>query len=206
MNTNYFQRDILRELYFIAKFCQCRIPFSDAPCRTGWLGDRFKSSHGPTYLVCSNSIRPDIFTQLRLTLAQCSHPRSMIRYGYSGARARGCYQIFHNPLTFLQPLLFFSSSHLSASILRSLPARIMACQCFLSSAISVVIRFLAIYSFTRSRISEHFVWPQFLCPSTAICNVVVVALHLNHRCPCPNDIGPFSLQNAATCLAFALVL
>ena len=78
--------------------------------------------------------------------------------------------------------------------------------CFLSSAISVVIRFLAISSITRSCISEHFVWPQFPCPSTAICNVVVVALHLNHRCPCPNDIGPFSLQNAATCLAFTLVL
>ena len=38
-----------------------------------------------------------------------------------------------------QLLYFFSPSHLSASTLRRLPARIMTCQCFLSFAISVVI-------------------------------------------------------------------
>ena len=44
--------------------------------------------------------------------------------------------------------IFFS--HLSASTLSSVSAGIVTCQCFLSSAISVVIWFLAIFSFTRS--------------------------------------------------------
>ena len=47
--------------------------------------------------------------------------------------------------------LSYIPPHLSASTLRSVPARILTCQCFLSSAISVVIRFLAISSVTRSR-------------------------------------------------------
>ena len=46
--------------------------------------------------------------------------------------------------------LFFSPSHLSASTLGRVPAWIMTCQWFRSSAISVVIWFLAISSFTRS--------------------------------------------------------
>ena len=44
-----------------------------------------------------------------------------------------------------------TNSHLSASTLRSVAAWIMTCQCFRSSAISVVIWFLAISSFARSR-------------------------------------------------------
>ena len=48
-------------------------------------------------------------------------------------------------------LQHFSPSHLSASTLHSVPARIMTCQCHRSSAISVVIWFLAISSLTRSR-------------------------------------------------------
>ena len=40
--------------------------------------------------------------------------------------------------------------HLLTSTLHAVPARIMTCQCFLSSAISVVIWSLAISSFTRS--------------------------------------------------------
>ena len=41
---------------------------------------------------------------------------------------------------------------LSVSTLRSVPAWIMTCQCLRSSAITVVIWFLAISSFTRSRL------------------------------------------------------
>ena len=42
------------------------------------------------------------------------------------------------------------SSHLSASTISSVSGQIMTCQCMLSSAISVVIWFLAIILFTRS--------------------------------------------------------
>ena len=72
-------------------------------------------------------------------------------------------------------------SHLSASPLRSVPARIMTCQCFRSSAISVVIWFLAISSFTRSR-HLGFGLPRFRFPSTVICS-------------CPNHLNLFSLRN-----------
>ena len=74
----------------------------------------------------------------------------------------------------LHNLLTFSPSHLSASTLRSVPARIMTCQCLRSPAISVVIWFLAISSFTRSR-HLSFGLPRFLFPSTSICNIFLVA-------------------------------
>ena len=44
-----------------------------------------------------------------------------------------------------------STSHLSASTFPPVPACIMTCQCFLSSAISVVIWFLAVFTLTRAR-------------------------------------------------------
>ena len=70
-------------------------------------------------------------------------------------------------------LYIFSPSHASASTLHSVPAWIMTCQCcFLSSAISVVIWFLAVSSFTRSRLS--FGLPCFRFPSTVICNIFLV--------------------------------
>ena len=69
---------------------------------------------------------------------------------------------------------FFSPSHLSASKLRSGPAWIATCQCFLSFATSVVIWFLAILSFTISALVcldfafhlvlssvMYFSWPHF---------------------------------------------
>ena len=63
--------------------------------------------------------------------------------------------------------VFFSSSHLSASTLRSVQAWIMTCQCFLSSAISVVIWFLAMSSFNRC-CHLSFGLSQFRFPSTVI--------------------------------------
>ena len=87
-------------------------------------------------------------------------------------------------------------SHLSASTLRSVPARIMTCQCLRSSAISVVIWFLAISSFTRSR-HLSFGLPRFLFPSTSICNMFLVASTLSLLCTCPNHLNLFSLRNYA---------
>ena len=91
---------------------------------------------------------------------------------------------------------FYSSSHLSASTPRSVPAWIMTCQCFQSSAISVVIWFLAVSSFTTShRLS--FDLPRFRFPSTVICNVFLVVSSLSCLCTCPNHLNLFSLRNSA---------
>ena len=90
----------------------------------------------------------------------------------------------------------FSPSHLSASTLRSVPARIMTCQCLRSSAISVVIWFLAISTFTRSR-HLSIGLPRFLFPSTVICNIFLVASSLSLLCTCPNHLNLFSLRNSA---------
>ena len=65
-------------------------------------------------------------------------------------------------------------SHLSATILCSVPAWIMTCQCFLSFALSVVIWFLAILSFTRY-CHLSFGLPQFRFPSTVISYIFLVA-------------------------------
>ena len=98
---------------------------------------------------------------------------------------------FHSPTIFTGKKFFWSSlarffkkflrviwarktSHLSASTLISLPARIMIRQCFLSFAISAVIWFRAISSFTRSCYLS-FGLPRFRFPSTAICNIFLVA-------------------------------
>ena len=90
----------------------------------------------------------------------------------------------------------FSPSHLSASTRRSVPARIMTCQCLRSSAISVVIWFLAISSFTRSR-HLSFGLPRFLFPSTSICNIFLVASSLSLLCTWPNHLNLFSLRSSA---------
>ena len=82
------------------------------------------------------------------------------------------------------------SSHLSASTLRSVPALIVTCQCFLSSAISVVLWFLAISSFTRSR-HLSFGLPRFRFSSTVICNIFLVASSLS--CICTYMSKPSSL-------------
>ena len=87
----------------------------------------------------------------------------------------------------------FSPSHLSASTRCSVPARIMTCQCLRSSAISVVIWFLAISSFTRSR-HLSFGLPRFLFPSTSICNIFLVASYLSLLCTWPNHLNLFSLR------------
>ena len=92
--------------------------------------------------------------------------------------------------------LMTTTSHLSASTLRSEPARIMTCQCLRSSAISVVIWFLAISSFTRSR-HLSFGLPRFLFPSTSICNIFLVASSLSLLCTWPNQLNLFSLRNSA---------
>ncbi len=74
----------------------------------------------------------------------------------------------------------FSPPHLSTSTLCSVPARIMTCQCLRSSAISVVIWFLATSSFTRSR-HLSFGLPRFLFPSTSICNIFLVVSSLIYK-------------------------
>ena len=79
------------------------------------------------------------------------------------------------PLFYILIIWVFSLSHLSASTLTSVPARIMTWQCFLTSAISVVIWFLAISSFTRSRHLSfglhrcrfHIIWVH----STVLCSM-----------------------------------
>ena len=89
------------------------------------------------------------------------------------------------------------SSHLSASTLRSVPARIMTCQCLRSSAISAVIWFLAIPSFTRSR-HLSFGLPRFRFPSTVICDPFLVhGIILSRICTSPNHLNFFSLRNPA---------
>ena len=93
-------------------------------------------------------------------------------------------------------IYFFSPSHLSASTLRSVPARIMTCQCPRSSAISVVIWFLAISSLTRSR-HLSFGRPRFRFPSTVICKIFLVASSLSLLWTCPNHLSLFSLRNSA---------
>ena len=74
--------------------------------------------------------------------------------------------------------IIFSPSHISASTLHSVPARIMTCHCPRSSAISVVIWFLAISSLTRSS-HLSFGRPRFRFPSTVICKIFLVASSLS---------------------------
>ena len=90
----------------------------------------------------------------------------------------------------------FSPYHLSTSTFFSVPAWIMTCQCFRSTAISVVIWFLAISSFTRSR-HLSFGLPRFRFPSTAICNIFLVASSLSRFCTCPYHLNPASTRNYA---------
>ena len=103
----------------------------------------------------------------------------------------------------------FFSSHLSAFTLRSVPAWIMTCQCFRSSANSIVIWFMAISSFTRYR-QLSFVLPRFRFPSsTVICNIflVVVDSSLYRLWTCQNHLNLFSLRNSAigyTCASFQM--
>ena len=70
----------------------------------------------------------------------------------------------------------------------------MTCRCILSSATSVVIWFLPISSYTRSR-HLSFGLPRFRFPSTAICNIFLVASSLSRLCTCPNHLNRFSLRN-----------
>ena len=119
----------------------------------------------------------------------------------SGLQLRSCHDmsfIFRlQTVTFPYDIIqFFSPSHLSASKLRSVLARIVTCQCLRSSAISVVIWFLAISSLTRSR-HLSFGLPRFRFPSTVICNIFLDASSLYHLCTCPDHLNLFSLRNSA---------
>ena len=101
---------------------------------------------------------------------------------------------------------FSHLSHLSASTLRSVSVRIKTRQRRRSSAISVVIWFLAISSFTRSR-HLSFGLPRFLFPSTSICYIFLVASSLSLLCTCPNHLSLFSLRNSAIgymCVSFQM--
>ena len=90
------------------------------------------------------------------------------------------------------PLLW--PSHLSASTLRSVPARIMTCQCLRFCHLS---RHLVSdhIVFTRSR-HPSFGLPRFLFPSTSICNIFLVASSLFLLCTCPNHLNLFFLRNS----------
>ena len=61
------------------------------------------------------------------------------------------------------------------------------------SVYSIVIRFLAISSFTRSR-HLSFGLPRFRFPSTVICNIFLVVSSLSLLCTCPNHLNLFSLN------------
>ena len=89
-------------------------------------------------------------------------------------------------------LLTYPPLHLVCSV----PAWIMTCQCLRSSAISVVIWFLAMSSFTRYR-HLSFGLPRFCFPSTIICSIFLVASSLSLLCTCPNHLNLFSLRNSA---------
>ncbi len=81
----------------------------------------------------------------------------------------------------------------------------MTCQCSLSSAISVVIWFPAISSFTRSR-HLSFGLPRF--QSTTNCNIILVASSLSRLCTCPNHLKLFYLRNSAIgymCASFQML-
>ena len=79
------------------------------------------------------------------------------------------------------PVFYKRISHLSASTIRSVPARIKTCQCFLSSFISVVIWFISITSFAKSRHLSVGL-PRFSIPSTVICNIFLEASSLSRLC------------------------
>ena len=87
-------------------------------------------------------------------------------------------------------------SHLSASTLRSVPAWSMTCQCFRSSAISVVIWFLATSFFTRSR-HPSFGLPEFRFPSTVMYNIFLMASSLFRLYTRLDHLNLFSLRNSA---------
>ena len=106
------------------------------------------------------------------------------------------------------PLHRFSEqiTNISSSELFSEEPYIMICQCFRSSPISVIIWFLAISSFTRSR-HLSFGLPRFRFPSTVICNIFLVASSLSRLCTCPNHLNLFSLRNSAfgyMCVSFQM--
>ena len=64
----------------------------------------------------------------------------------------------------------------------------MTRQCFLLfSAISVVIWFISMSSFTRSR-HLSFGLPRFRFPSTVLCNIFLVVSSLSRRCTCQTHL------------------
>ena len=92
------------------------------------------------------------------------------------------------------------ASLLTFSPIRTVPAWIMTCQCYRSSAISVVIWFVG-------RCYFGFGLPRFRFPSTVICNIFLVTSSLSRLRTCPNHINLFSLRNSATgymCASFQM--
>ena len=67
---------------------------------------------------------------------------------------------------------------------------------FLSSAISVVIGFLALLSSTKSHFLS-FGRPRCRFPSTVVCNIVLMASYLSRLSTCPNHLNISSLRNSA---------
>ena len=93
------------------------------------------------------------------------------------------------------PALIKEEEDLSASTRRRVPARMMICQCVLSSAISVVVWFLVVSSVTSScHLSFGLLRSRF--PSTVICNIFLVASFLTRRRTCPNHLNIFSMTNS----------
>ena len=83
----------------------------------------------------------------------------------------------------------------------------MTCQCPRSSAISVVIWFLAISSFTRSH-HLSFGLLRFRFPSTVICNVFLVAPSSSRLCTCPTSstTSLWGIPPSGTCVPFSRCL
>ena len=156
--------------------------------------------------VCEHFIRYLFYIQCALTFFSlrtviqlnwhCLSVRSLSREHNDTLTGRATYPMLHRSQQgdAFQPC---STTHLSASTLRSVLPQIMTWQCFLSSAISVVIWFLAMSSFTRSR-HLSFGLPRFRFPSTVICNIFLVASSsLSHLWTHPNRLNLFSLKNSA---------
>ena len=104
----------------------------------------------------------------------------------------------------------FSPFHLFTSTLCSVPARIMTCQCLRSSAISVVIWFLALSSFTRSY-HLSFGIPRFRFPSTVIfplahrsMRISVVCNFLSSFFPTDQHPSPYTINSRLVHFVFQL--
>ena len=93
----------------------------------------------------------------------------------------------------------FLPSHLSASILRSVPARIMTCQCLRSVLCHLSRHLVSGYIVFHQSCHLSFGLPRFRFPFTVFSSTIsfLVASPLARLCTCPNHLNLFSLRNSA---------